>query len=247
MTTVCMNVLINMLLWNTLWTLLYYCIMMTLWNGNIFRFTGPLCAGNSPVPGEFPSQRPVTRSFDIFFDERPSKQSWAGDLRRHRAHYDVTVMYNHEPQRLILHLNDPSWPCYHNAVIVQDEVDAGITGIWLYTGCIHLTSSIHHCSVIYTPVVFIYLLALSLICPVWCIFMREYIDIGTAVNIFQNWGQSKRWSVWWGYATILWKNYIVKQHKLFGSEKVGGLWVVHKLYGTDWGITSAKYDIFQKY
>ena len=29
-----------------------------------------LCAGNSPVTGEFPSQRPVTRSFDIFFDMR---------------------------------------------------------------------------------------------------------------------------------------------------------------------------------
>ena len=27
-----------------------------------------LCEGNSPVIGEFPSQRPVTRSFDIFFD-----------------------------------------------------------------------------------------------------------------------------------------------------------------------------------
>ena len=27
-----------------------------------------LCEGNSPVTGEFPSQRPVTRSFDIFFD-----------------------------------------------------------------------------------------------------------------------------------------------------------------------------------
>ena len=26
-----------------------------------------LCAGNSPVTGEFPSQRPVTRSFDGFF------------------------------------------------------------------------------------------------------------------------------------------------------------------------------------
>ena len=26
-----------------------------------------LCAGNSPVTGEFPSQRPVTRSFDVFF------------------------------------------------------------------------------------------------------------------------------------------------------------------------------------
>ena len=29
---------------------------------------------NSPVPGEFPAQRPVTRSFDVFFDLRPNKQ-----------------------------------------------------------------------------------------------------------------------------------------------------------------------------
>ena len=39
-----------------------------------------LCAGNSPVTGEFPTQRPVTRSFDVFFDlrlnNRLSKQSW---------------------------------------------------------------------------------------------------------------------------------------------------------------------------
>ena len=39
-----------------------------------------ICAGNSPVPGEFPTQRPVTRSFDIFFDLRQNKrlrkQSW---------------------------------------------------------------------------------------------------------------------------------------------------------------------------
>ena len=27
-----------------------------------------LCEGNSPVTGEFPSRRPVTRSFDVFFD-----------------------------------------------------------------------------------------------------------------------------------------------------------------------------------
>ena len=26
-----------------------------------------ICAGNSPVTGEFPAQRPVTRSFDVFF------------------------------------------------------------------------------------------------------------------------------------------------------------------------------------
>ena len=55
-----------------------------------------ICEGNSPVPGEFPSQRPVTRSFDVFFDLRPnkrlSKHCEAGDLRRHHAHYGVIVM-----------------------------------------------------------------------------------------------------------------------------------------------------------
>ena len=39
-----------------------------------------ICAGNSPVPGEFPAQRPVTRAFDVIFDlrlnKRLSKQSW---------------------------------------------------------------------------------------------------------------------------------------------------------------------------
>ena len=39
-----------------------------------------LCVGNSPVTCEFPSQRPVTRSVDVFFDlrlnKRMSKQSW---------------------------------------------------------------------------------------------------------------------------------------------------------------------------
>ena len=33
-----------------------------------------ICAGNSPVPGEFPAQRPVTRSFDVFFDLHPNKR-----------------------------------------------------------------------------------------------------------------------------------------------------------------------------
>ena len=46
----------------------------------IFSALLAICAGNSPVPGEFPAQRPMTRSFDDFFDLRPnkwlSKQSW---------------------------------------------------------------------------------------------------------------------------------------------------------------------------
>ena len=68
---------------------------MTSSNGNIFRVTGPLC-GEFTGPGEFRAQRPVTRSFDVFFDLRLNN-GWvnngeAGDLRRHRAHYDVIVM-----------------------------------------------------------------------------------------------------------------------------------------------------------
>ena len=51
--------------------------MMT---SSIFSALLALCVGNSPVTGEFPSQRPVTRSFDVFFDlrlnKRLSKQSW---------------------------------------------------------------------------------------------------------------------------------------------------------------------------
>ena len=35
-----------------------------------------ICAGNSPVPGEFPAQRPLTRSFDVFYlNKRLNKQS----------------------------------------------------------------------------------------------------------------------------------------------------------------------------
>ena len=53
-----------------------------------------ICAGNSPVNGEFPIQRPVTRSFDVFchlrLNKQLSKQSWGRwfetllrPLRRH--------------------------------------------------------------------------------------------------------------------------------------------------------------------
>ena len=33
-----------------------------------------ICAENSPVIGEFPAQRPVTRSFDVSFDQRLNKR-----------------------------------------------------------------------------------------------------------------------------------------------------------------------------
>ena len=74
--------------------------MNSWWRHQMKTFSALLaiCAGNSPVPGEFPAQRPVTRSFDVFFDQRLnkrlSKQSWdwwletlSRPLWRHRNVY----------------------------------------------------------------------------------------------------------------------------------------------------------------
>ena len=84
--------------------------MMTSSNGNIFRVTGHLC-GNSLVPGEFPTQRPVTRSFDVFFvlrlNKRLSKQSWgwlfetlSRPLWRHRnEEWGCSIGYGKRTQR----------------------------------------------------------------------------------------------------------------------------------------------------
>ena len=52
------------------------------WRHQMETFSALLAiyAGNKPVPGDFPTQRPVTRSFDVFFNvrlnKRLSKQSW---------------------------------------------------------------------------------------------------------------------------------------------------------------------------
>ena len=76
--------------------------MMTSWNGAISALLA-ICAGNSPVPGEFPTQRPVTRNFDVYFDLRPnkrlSKQLWgwwfetqSRSLWRHRNVYGTLCL-----------------------------------------------------------------------------------------------------------------------------------------------------------
>ena len=56
-----------------------------------------ICVGNSLVPGEFPTQRPVMCSFGVFFhlrsNKRLSKQWWGWWFETPSfAHYDVTVM-----------------------------------------------------------------------------------------------------------------------------------------------------------
>ena len=76
-------------MWNKEWIVLkYYMVTIndsslprssdnqTWWRHQMETFSAILaiCAGNSPVPGEFPTQRPVTRSFDVFFDLRLNKR-----------------------------------------------------------------------------------------------------------------------------------------------------------------------------
>ena len=85
----------------------FRCVMKTSSSGNVFRVTGPWC-GNSPVTGEFPAQRPVTRTFDVFFDlllnKRLSKQwwmflqqftlaYWRGDVNETRM-WDINCLHN---------------------------------------------------------------------------------------------------------------------------------------------------------
>ena len=59
-----------------------HCWVPSWWRHQMETFSTllALCAGNSPVTGEFPAQRPVMRSFDGFFDlhlyKRFSKQLW---------------------------------------------------------------------------------------------------------------------------------------------------------------------------
>ena len=43
-------------------------------SNEIFSALLALCVGNSPVTGEFPTQRPVTQSFDVFSDLRLNKR-----------------------------------------------------------------------------------------------------------------------------------------------------------------------------
>ena len=71
-----------------------------------------LGAGNSPVTGEFPAQRPVTRSFGVFFDLRPNKRlskQWWGwwfetPSRPLWRHCNDTFWYEHYTLGLLLYM-----------------------------------------------------------------------------------------------------------------------------------------------
>ena len=73
-------------------------VSISWWRHQVETFSAllALCEGNLPVPGGFPSQRPVTRSFEVFFDlclnKRLSKQPkrrWLGMIWYDMIWYDM--------------------------------------------------------------------------------------------------------------------------------------------------------------
>ena len=106
--------------------------MMTSSNGK-FSALLAICAGNSPVTGEFPTQRPVTRSLDFFICAWIN--AWvnnpeAGDLRRRRAHYDVNLMRSHNRENKPWKRYESPWHWYWLVngpqLILNDSIN------WLY-------------------------------------------------------------------------------------------------------------------
>ena len=100
---------------------------MTSSNGNIFALLA-LCAGNSPVSGDISTQRPVARSFDVFFDlrliKRLSKHSrgwWFETLSRppwrhcnatnghHGCNFVIFLWWDYSTLTLILYRDAFTW------------------------------------------------------------------------------------------------------------------------------------------
>ena len=99
----------------------------TWWRHQMETFSAllALCAENSPVPGEFPTQRPVTRSFDVFFDlrlnKRLSKQPWGWWFEtpswswwRHRND-------SHNFSKVLV---TKRWCCFYISSIIANFVDS---------------------------------------------------------------------------------------------------------------------------
>ena len=110
-----------------------------------FSWLLAICAGNSPVQGELPAQRPVTRSFGVFFDlrlnKRLSTQSWGWwfetpscPLWRHcngvsslwRPQYVTSLPFQHNGQHGVVTFQ--SWHLHAGG-----EVVTVCSHAWFYT------------------------------------------------------------------------------------------------------------------
>ena len=97
----------------------------------IFSALLALCAGNSPITGEIPAQRPVTRSFDVFcelcLNKRLRKQSWSWwfettsrSLWRHCNGLSASV------NRVITDSNNGLWSCWRYTINRTNMIDCRV-------------------------------------------------------------------------------------------------------------------------
>ena len=87
-----------------------------------------ICAGNSPVPGEFPAQRPG-RGALMFSLICVWMNVWVNnreDLRLYSTHYDITVM--------IFHVTEPLWGEYIGQLPSQRPSGAEL---WCFLWCMN--------------------------------------------------------------------------------------------------------------
>ena len=94
--------------------------MMTSSNGNIFRVTGPLC-GKFTGPGEFPTQRPVTRSLGSV-----SNRPWIGTrsvnkCRVHKIIWDYQTPLSAVAQSTLPAMNTPQQNRHHTDIWLKDN------------------------------------------------------------------------------------------------------------------------------
>ena len=102
-------------------------LFATWWPHQIETFSAllALCADNSLVTGEFPSQRPVTRGFDVFFDLRlnkrlnkQSRRQWfetpSPSLWRHCNAIFRSLCLKLCPRNTLIHLHESHYGLSHN-------------------------------------------------------------------------------------------------------------------------------------
>ena len=101
-----------------------------------------ICAGNSPVPGEFSTQRPVTRIFDVYFDLRPnkrlSKQSWGW--------WFETLSYPLWRHRNVLTMSNNGYIVTHTAfqvALISTSYTMGTSGTYVLPKVWHRCSRIN--------------------------------------------------------------------------------------------------------
>ena len=128
--------------------------MMTSSNGNLFRVIGLLC-GEFTGPGKFPTQRPVTWSFDVFcvlrLNKRLSKQWWgcwcetpSRPLWRHcndawLFHWvnDMTAADGYPAKRPVIQKALNNRPASHYNDVITSAIASQITSLTIFYSSVY--------------------------------------------------------------------------------------------------------------